>query len=69
MHADHLRARALHDLCRAREALALIRDIAESHASADSLRSIARLAHAALVGASPPDPALLRDEHHAGDKP
>jgi hypothetical protein len=69
-HADHIRARALHDLSRAREALALIRDIAEAPADAPpALRSIARLARAALAGATPPDPAFLHGEDHKGDTP
>jgi hypothetical protein len=69
MHADHIRARALHDLSRAREALALIRDIAESTPVVNSLPTIARLARAALAGATPPDPALLHGEDHKGDTP
>ena len=63
-HADHLRARALHDLARAREALALIRDIAECPPVADSLPNIARVARAALAGATPPDPCFLHGEEH-----
>ena len=69
LHADQIRARALHDLTRAREALALIRDIAEAHPCADSLRSIARLARAALAGSAPPDPAVAHGEDHKGDAP
>ncbi|CAG9258482.1 conserved hypothetical protein [Paraburkholderia unamae] len=67
-HADHLRARALHDLSRAREALALIRDIAEAPADAPpALRSIALIARAALAGATPPDAAFLHGEEHKGN--
>jgi hypothetical protein len=66
LHADHIRARALHDLTRAREALALIRDIAEAAPCADSLRNIARLARAALAGSAPPDPAVALSEEHKG---
>ncbi|WP_233872407.1 hypothetical protein [Paraburkholderia adhaesiva] len=69
MHADQIRARALHDLKRAREALALIRDIAESAPVADSLPNIARLARAALVGTTPPDPAFVQGEEHERGKP
>lgn len=69
LHADHIRARALHDLSRAREALALIRDIAECTPVADSLPTIARLARAALAGATPPDPSFLHGEDRKGDTP
>jgi len=65
-HADHLRVRALHDLARAREVLSLIRDIAECASLADSLPNIARLARAALAGATPPDPSFLHGEEHRG---
>jgi hypothetical protein len=63
-HADHIRARALHDLTRAREALALIRDIAECSPVADSLPNIARIARGALAGATPPDAAFVQGEQH-----
>jgi hypothetical protein len=71
MHADRIRARALHDLLRAREALDLIRALAETPARdpAAALQSIARLARAALSGATPPDPSFFHGEDHKGDTP
>jgi hypothetical protein len=68
-HADHLRARALHDLTRAREALDLIREIAEAPAQVDSLPRIALLARGALVGATPADPAFVPGEQHDRETP
>ncbi|OLL27452.1 hypothetical protein BTH42_31905 [Burkholderia sp. SRS-W-2-2016] len=56
--SDQIRARALHDADRLREALALIADIAEGSTTANSLPNIARIARAALVGAEPADPRL-----------
>lgn len=64
VHADHLRARALHDVTRLREALATIADMAEKSASALVLPDIARLARSALVGSTPEDPRLA---HHTDD--
>lgn len=69
LHADQIRARALHDLSRAREALALIGELAESPAHDGTMRSIARLARAALAGATPPDLAFTPGEDHEGGKP
>lgn len=65
-HADHLRARALHDLTRARAALDLIREIAEARTRSDALPAIACIARAALVGATPPDPSFAQGEEHEG---
>ena len=61
-----MRALALHDLTRAREALDLIRALAEVPAPdpAAALKSIARLARAALAGATPPDSAFTPGEDH-----
>ncbi|WP_434107664.1 hypothetical protein [Paraburkholderia caffeinilytica] len=66
MHADRLRARALHDLTRAREVLDLIRALAEvpTRNPATALQSIARLARVALAGATPPDPSFTQGEEH-----
>ncbi|MBB5408579.1 hypothetical protein HDG34_002516 [Paraburkholderia sp. HC6.4b] len=54
--SDQIRARALHDAARLRDALALIADLAEGTHSAMTLPDIARIARAALVGPEPPDP-------------
>lgn len=64
LHADQLRARALRDLSRAREALDLIREIAEVAPRPESLPSIGRLARAALAGVTPADPGLAHPETH-----
>lgn len=59
--SDQMRARALHDAARLREALALIATMAEGTHSALTLPDIARIARAALVGAEPADPRLSLD--------
>jgi len=64
VHADHIRARALHDLTRARMALDTIREIAEARTRADALQVIACIARAALAGSTPPDPSLVQGEEH-----
>jgi hypothetical protein len=56
--SDQMRARALHDAARLREALALIAQLAEGTTSALTLPDIARIARAALVSAEPEDPRL-----------
>ncbi|CAG9241118.1 conserved hypothetical protein [Burkholderia diffusa] len=63
-YADGLRARALHDVSRLREALALIADIAEAPGGAQALPAIARLARSALVVCAPPDPHDGTDTDH-----
>ncbi|MBB5442938.1 MULTISPECIES: hypothetical protein [unclassified Paraburkholderia] len=60
---------ALHHLARAREALDLIASIAEAPLVHGSLSSIARLAHAALVGSMPADPAYVSGEQHEQEGP
>lgn len=59
--SDHIRARALHDAARLREALSLIADMAEKSASALILPDIARVARAAMVSSIPADPNLAAD--------
>lgn len=59
--SDHIRARALHDAARLRDALALIAEMAETSTSALMLPDIARLARAALVGSTPADANLNID--------
>ncbi|CAE6958887.1 hypothetical protein [Paraburkholderia domus] len=56
--SDHIRARALHEVARLREALSLIADMAETSTSAMTLPDIARIARTAIVGSTPADPHL-----------
>ncbi|MDR6384951.1 hypothetical protein [Paraburkholderia caribensis] len=61
-YADHLRARALHDVTRLREALACIAETAEQSKSALVLPDIARIARTALVGSVPADPSIAQQD-------
>ncbi|KDR31770.1 hypothetical protein BG60_29025 [Caballeronia zhejiangensis] len=65
MRSDHMRARALHEAARLREALALIADLAERTTSALVLPDIARLARSALIGSAPADPRLSAESTEA----
>ncbi|WP_233869581.1 hypothetical protein [Paraburkholderia adhaesiva] len=67
--AEDARDLALHNLALAREALDLIAIIAGSPLRHDSLRSIERLAHVALVGSTRTDPAFVPGEQHEGETP
>ncbi|SMG61312.1 hypothetical protein [Paraburkholderia susongensis] len=67
--AEEARDVALQNLSRARKALDQIAAIAEAPLQHDSLRSIARLAEAALVGTVRADPDYVSGEQHEQEGP
>ncbi|KVS50673.1 hypothetical protein WK39_27825 [Burkholderia cepacia] len=65
LHCDHIRARALHDLTRLREAVHQITKLAECPACPDTLAEIARVARNALIASTPAEADHSHDTDHS----